>query len=113
HRNLRRCRADRGDERRLAVAAARAAQSERGLVMFGIGNSPSFQYSAVHLGWMPLPLPRTQAGTITATDLTKVRYFTEDGWSPDPEKVLPIFGVKAPNLLSISAAFLPGPQKWI
>jgi hypothetical protein len=84
-----------------------AGISEEGLVMFGIGDSPSLGgYSAVHLAWMPL-VDRTP-------DPSDVSYFTnlEHRWDPRAEMVAPLFG-KAPNLQSISAAFLEGPQEWI
>lgn len=84
-----------------------ASLATEGLVLFGIGESPSLGgYSAVHLAWMPL--------TGDMPDVSAVRYFTNlaPAWSPQAASSLPLFG-KAPNLQSVSAAYLEGPNKWI
>ena len=47
-----------------------------------------------------------------APDLNTVRYMTANGWDNRPEFAVDLTG-KRPNLLSISAAYLPKPNKWI
>lgn len=89
------------------LPANAAELAEEGLVMFGIGLNPRLQYSGVHLAWMPL--------TADGPDLGEIRYFTDDPsqpWNPVPDQVIALFG-KEPNLSSVSATFLRGPDKWI
>jgi len=85
-----------------------AKQADEGLVLFGIGGNDVFLsgYTGVHLAWMPL--------IGDTPNLADVRYFTDlpNQWDASAERAVPLFG-KAPNLQSISAAFLKGPQKWI
>jgi hypothetical protein len=88
------------------LPADAAELGEEGLVLFGIGLNPRLQYSGIHLAWMPL--------TGDGPDLNQIRYFTDlsQPWGPTPDQVVALFG-KEPNLSSVSAAFLEGPNKWI
>jgi hypothetical protein len=79
-----------------------------GLVMFGHGHNVRLGESAIHLAWSPL-VPNPDVGPLS------MWYYTGDSnrrWSRDPNDA--IWLLPRPGIYtSVSAAWLPGPQRWI
>jgi len=78
-----------------------------GLVMFGHGHNVILGDDAIHLAWSPLP---ANPGIAPLS----IAYYTGDPaqpWSPNPNKAAPL--VPRHGYTSVSAAWLPGPRRWI
>ncbi len=78
-----------------------------GLVMFGHGHNVILGKDAVHLAWSPLAVS-------PAIGPLSMVYYTGDPsqpWSPEPNKAVPL--VERHGYTSLSAAWLPGPRRWI
>lgn len=78
-----------------------------GLVMFGGGYNVKLGDDAIHLAWSPL------AANPGIGPLSMV-YYTGDPaqpWSPEPNLAAPL--VPRHGYTSVSATWLPGPERWI
>jgi hypothetical protein len=78
-----------------------------GVVLVGQGHNALAGDDAIHVAWSPLqPEPRSAPLTLS--------YLTGDGaqpWSTDPNDAVPL--IPRPGVTSVSAAWLPGPQRWL
>lgn len=87
------------------------ASTGTGLVMFGHGFNVNTGQDAIHLAWSPLA--DTPADPLSTHPLSMV-YYTGDAaepWSTDSNKAVPL--VTRHKWTTVSAAWLPGPQRWI
>jgi len=87
-----------------------------GVLLFGQGLNVDYQTDAVHLAWMPLQERWVGGRTLPGSpDRNATRYFTGNPaspWSELPDDAQPLFCLRS-QYTSLSAAWLPGPRRWI
>jgi hypothetical protein len=86
-----------------------SAEAEHGLVMLAGGYNPMLGADAVHLAWMPLPVP-------SADPKGRVRYYTGAApqWTihPDEWAAAPLWQL-LPGYTSVSVAWIASAGRWV